>query len=350
METQETDVGMFKSLRLKGCGPVGVALDTHGHDHVRLISRLRRPKSHVVVLLALHNGKNCLPDQLYSLKSQTHRDWSLIVSDDASTDAGADLVRCFARAEKHHKVVLISGPDRGFAANFMHLVRRAEPNSPFVAFSDQDDAWLPEKLEHGLKKLACIPAGKPAIYCGRTWVCGPNLRKLHPSPNFHKPPGFSNAIVQSIGGGNTMIMNGAALRLIQIASHKVDRVISHDWWAYQVVSGAGGTVIYDEEPMVLYRQHDDNVIGAANSVWATLRRLGMVLSGDFKKWNDTNMRALDACRHVLTPENRQILDAFSLAKAAPFFIRARIIRRIGVRHQTRLGNAGLWLATVLNRI
>lgn len=319
-------------------------------DHLRNLKARKKNASHVVVLLALHDGEKYLSDQLYSIKNQTHNDWSLIVSDDASKDSGRALVQCFARAEKNRSVVLIDGPNAGFAANFMHLVRRAEPSSPFVAFSDQDDAWLPQKLEHGIGQLRSVENDIPAIYCGRTWICGPKLRKIRPSYQFQHQPAFSNAIVQNIGGGNTMIMNNAALRLIQKASFGVTDIPSHDWWAYQVVSGAGGQVIYDREPMVLYRQHDANVIGSAHTLIATLQRLGMVLSGQFKKWNDSNLAALNACRDVLTPENCKVLDTFGFAKTASLPVRIKTVMRSNVRHQTRLGNAGLLLATVLNRL
>ena len=307
-------------------------------------------QKHVVVLLALHNGEKCLPDQLYSLKHQNHGDWSLIVSDDASADAGPDLVRCFARAEPERRIALIEGPNRGFAANFLHLLRCADPDAPYVAFCDQDDAWLPEKLAHGLAQLALVEEGRPALYCGRTWICGPTLRKLRPSPLFADAPRFSNAIVQNIGGGNTMLCNRAALQLLQAASVDVDSVASHDWWVYQMISGAGGRVIYDQQPMVLYRQHGDNVLGAGDNARAVLRRLGMVLRGQFQKWNDTNVAALNRARALLTPENRSLLDHFRLARSAPIFERIACLWRSDIRHQTRLGNAGLWLAAVLNRI
>ncbi len=350
MNIQNTNKSELKPVFFSKRGGANGPTKDLRKDHLRNLKARKKNPDHVVVLLALRDGEKYLSDQLYSIKNQTHSDWSLIVSDDASKDGGRALVQCFARAEKNRSVVLIDGPNAGFAANFMHLVRRAEPSSPFVAFSDQDDAWLPQKLEHGIAQLRTVEKDVPAIYCGRTWICGPKLRKIRPSYQFQHQPAFSNAIVQNIGGGNTMIMNNAALRLIQRASFGVTDIPSHDWWAYQVVSGAGGQVIYDREPMVLYRQHDANVIGSAHTLIATLQRLGMVLSGQFKKWNDSNLTALNACRDVLTPESRKVLDTFGFAKKASLPVRIKTVMRSNVRHQTRLGNAGLLLATVLNRL
>lgn len=325
----------------------GVALR---RAHLENLAARRPSPRHVSVLLALYNGAHCLPDQLHSFKRQTHTDWSLIVSDDGSRDQGPELINCFARAERQRKVTLIKGPGRGFAMNFLHLMQRVERDVPYAAFSDQDDAWLPQKLERGLAALGGLPADVPGLYCGRTWICSRTLRKLRPSPRFRRQPGFRNAIVQNIGGGNTMILNAAAVRLVQKASRSLDTIASHDWWTYQLVSGAGGRVVFDDQPMVLYRQHDSNVIGAGDGIAATLNRLRMVLAGTFQNWNEMNERALAQASAVLTPENRTLLSTFRTVRRTKIVDRIRHLRSSGIHHQTRLGNMGLWLAAVLNRI
>ena len=64
------------------------------------------------------------------------------------------------------------------------------------------------------------------------------------SPLFSKPPSFANAIVQNIGGGNTMVFNNALRALLREAGKDVS-VISHDWWSYIVAAGCGGKIFYD---------------------------------------------------------------------------------------------------------
>ena len=320
-------------------------------DHLRNAKRLARGDRHVVILLATYNGEACLPDQLYSFRAQIHADWSLIVSDDGSTDGSGDLIRCFARAERRREVQLIDGPRQGFAANFLHLLAQIDSDAPFAAFSDQDDSWLPGKLDTALAALEGVPVGVPAVYCGRTWICSPTLRKLRPSPRFRHRPSFRNAIVQSIGGGNTMMLNRAAVTLLQRAAAGLDgNVASHDWWAYQVVAGAGGEIIYDTDPQVLYRQHPGNVIGANHSLRGTFVRLKMLLEGRFGRWNEINLRALSAAAHMLTPASRETLRTFAAMRADP--LHRRLVRawRAGIFHQTRFGNAGLWLAVLLKRL
>lgn len=305
---------------------------------------------HVAILMAVYNGAVWLPDQLCSFKHQTHRNWSLLVSDDGSTDDSKDLIDCFARANRDTSVKLIDGPGQGFAANFLEMLCKVDEESHYIAFADQDDSWLPEKLERGIAAIADVPEGTPALYCGRTLVCSRRLRPMHPSHEFKQKPSFENAIVQNIGGGNTMVFNNAALKLLKLSLQGSLTVASHDWWVYQIISGAGGKVIYDTEPMVLYRQHGGNVIGAAVGFRATLGRLLMVLTGEYKRWNEVNIQALYRTDFTMTPNNASLLRTFKTARRTNFRTRIGMFFRSGIYHQTRLGNAGFWLAAVLNRV
>jgi len=300
--------------------------------------------------LALFNGAPNLKEQLDSFVAQTHDDWSLVVSDDGSSDAGPDVVRRFAHQICGHDVAMVEGPQKGFARNFLHLLKQVGPDSDCVALSDQDDVWLPDKLAHGLAALAAVAPGQPALYCSRTMICDSELSPQRPSPLFRHPPGFRNALVQNIAGGNTMILNRAAVEILQAAAAEVGDIVAHDWWIYQMVSGVGGQVIYDSEPKLLYRQHMGNQIGANDTIRASLRRILMMLGGRFSTWNTTNIHALMASAHRLTGENRRVLAEFEEARQRPLPHRIAQLRRLRVYRQTRRGNAGLWLATLINRI
>ena len=115
------------------------------------------------------------------------------------------------------------------------------------------------------------------LYCGRTRTVDEDGRVVGFSPQFSRPPCFANALVHNIAGGNTMVMNDSARQLILEAG--VVDVVAHDWWTYLMVSGAGGRVIYDDEPTVDYRQHDDNQVGANMGISARLGRYLRVMGG-----------------------------------------------------------------------
>lgn len=307
------------------------------------------PDDHIVILMALFDGADAVDHQLESYSAQSHGNWSLIVSDDGSTDSGPEQVRAFA-TNAGRDVTLLQGPRAGFACNFLHLLTAAGPHIPFAALSDQDDVWLPGKLARALQHLADVAPGQPALYAGRTVICDNDLRPLRRSPKFTLPPSFPNALVQSIGGGNTMVLNRAALDLAQETARHARGVVAHDWWLYQIVSGAGGRVIYDPEPMVLYRQHGSNLIGANDRALASVSRLAQLLGGRFRDWNTANLAALEASSHWLTPEARAILAQFRRTRDGPARDRLAALRAAGLYRQTAKGNLALKLAALLNRI
>jgi glycosyltransferase involved in cell wall biosynthesis len=302
----------------------------------------------VTIVLCTYDGEDFLAEQLNSFAAQTHTNWRLYVSDDGSTDGTHDILQRFSgRPHAGNDVALADGPGKGFAANFLTAICQA-PVSDFYAISDQDDIWQPRKLERALAYLSCIPATRPALYCGRSRIADASGRPVGLSPLFARPPSFANALVQNIGGGNTMVMNHAARELLREAGTNVD-VVSHDWWIYQLISGAGGRIIYDSEPHILYRQHPNNLVGENNSLPARLKRVDLLLKGLFKSWMDRNLSALEAVRHLLTPDNQQLLDALIKVRRAPFHQRIVRIRKLGIERQTLAGNFSLLVATALGK-
>jgi glycosyltransferase involved in cell wall biosynthesis len=302
----------------------------------------------VAILLGTKDGAAHLGDQLRSFADQSHKNWLLVVSDDGSRDATREMIERFA-AKQPQPVTVRQGPQRGAAANFLALAADPSIAADFFAFSDQDDIWHTDKLARALACLAMAPDGAPALYCGRTELMTEDGRHYGASPLFRRPPSFRNALVQSLGGGNTMVFNSAAKRLIeQTGAHNV---VLHDWWLYQLISGAGGAVCYDPCPMLSYRQHADNLIGSNRGSHAHLRRIRLMLGGRFRNWNETNIAALRRLPPALImPTNRQALDLFAEARNAALPKRLIWLWRSGVYRQTLLGSLGLWAAAVLNRI
>jgi hypothetical protein len=169
------------------------------------------------------------------------------------------------------------------------------------------------------------------------------------SPLFTQPITFRNALIQSLGGGNTMVFNRAAKRLLEAAG-RLD-VVLHDWWMYQLVSAVGGAIRYDPQPALKYRQHLDNLIGWSWGWRAHLVRIRMMLSGRFRDWNKMNVAALQRLpAHLIKPQNSVVLQLFAKARTASLLKRLYYLKRSGVYRQTLLGNIGLLAATVLKRI
>ncbi|MDX2074372.1 MAG: glycosyltransferase [Alphaproteobacteria bacterium] len=303
------------------------------------------PNASVAILLTTYQGQVYLPEQIQSIAQQTHRDWHLLASDDGSTDATCALLQDFAAT---HPTTIIDGPRRGFAANFMAALFHPMAEADYVAFSDQDDIWEPEKLARGVAALRDIPADIPALYGTRTRLMDTHGTPYGFSPLFTRPLHFRNALVQCFAGGNTLLMNRAALALLRAAGPVA--VVSHDWWAYQLISGAGGRILYDPVPSLSYRQHGRALSGSNVGLMASLARIGQLLEGKWRRWNDVQVAALQASRFLLTEENRATLDHFARARKSLLLPRLFGLYRSGIYRQTAPGNAGLLVAALLNRI
>lgn len=302
----------------------------------------------VAVLLCTANGETYLPQQLDSIRNQTHRNLRLVISDDGSKDGTLSVIRQFQASHGAPPLELRSGPKAGFSANFMSLACDPSIDAAYYAFSDQDDIWLPEKLTRAIDWLQGVDASVPAMYCGRTQAIDEAGRKLGLSPLFAKDPSFKNAIVQSLAGGNTIVLNRAARDLV--VSVGLVEVVAHDWWFYQLISGVDGLVLYDSEPTVQYRQHSSNIIGS-NSGWkARALRVRGLFKGRFQSWNDINLQALEQVRARLTPENQRVLTQFRGIRESGLLSRLFKLQSSGIHRQTLLGNLGLLAAAMIKKI
>lgn len=301
--------------------------------------------SHVAILMATFNGSPFLSAQLHSFLAQSHQNWSLWVSDDGSSDETRAIIADFQAAHPDRRIILRDGPGSGSTLNFMTLL--CDPTIPadYVALSDQDDIWLPDHLSRALGRIDEFK-GTAVLYGARTIIAGPDMDRLGMSPLFRKPPGFRNALVQSIAGGNTMLLNAKA-RSIVVRAGLPKNAVCHDWWLYQILSGAGAEIIYDPEPTVLYRQHGANQIGSNFSAAARLARIAGLLGGRYRDWNNRNITALEEVSEILTPRNRALLSGFSDLRRQRGPSAIATLRRLGLFRQTSLGSISLAAAAFL---
>lgn len=301
----------------------------------------------ITILLCTFNGARFLAAQLASIEQQTHQNWRLVVSDDGSSDETLAIVHHFAQRVAQ-PVELREGPRRGPCANFLALASDPEIEGDYFAFCDQDDVWHHDKLSLALKWMRAVPRDVPAVYGARTRLICAGGKRLGYSRRFRRAPSFANALVQSIAGANTMLFNRATKHLFE-QSGQLD-VVSHDWWAYQLVSGSGGLFHYDPEPHLDYRQHDANRIGCNRGLRAQLKRLRMVLNGGFAAWNELNLAALQQCRHLLTQEARDLLDTYEAMRVGSLWVRLKSFAVSPLRRQTLLGNVALLIGITLKKV
>ncbi|MBR0904600.1 glycosyltransferase family 2 protein [Bradyrhizobium liaoningense] len=305
----------------------------------------------VAILLATFNGARHIEEQLQSIRNQSYKNWELIVSDDGSDDDTVNIVRRFAR-EVRQPVLIINGPRRGFWQNFLTLLKRDElPNSKnaLFAFCDQDDVWLQDKLARAVEWFLQQPSSVPSLYFSRTQLIDENGVIIGLSPLFKRSASFQNALVQSIGGGNTIILNLSARELVVRSSADI-AIVSHDWWAYQIVTGVEGKAFYDPIPTLNYRQHVKNLVGANRGIKARLLRSLAFAGGRMRKWNEINTAALWRVRPILSDESKKTLDLFLAARASRAPKRVFLLWKSGVYRQGYWETFGLFVGASLGLI
>lgn len=295
------------------------------------------------------NGATYLQEQLESFNSQSFENWTLYVSDDASTDATRTVLAEYQRRWGEDRLKSFDGPCQGFGKNFISLLKRPEVRARYYAFSDQDDIWFPDKLERSIKRLSLLPEHQPTLFCSRTRLIDAERNMIGLSPLFSKPPSFQNALVQSLAGANTMMINQAT-RDILLQLPEDATVIAHDWLTYLLVTACGGTAIYDAQASLDYRQHSGNIIGANVSFKDRVARLRGMLSGQFVDWNDANLQILNAMSPLLTQANRTTLEHFESARGLGLKGRLCQLYKSGIYRQTPQGNVSLIIAACLGKI
>ena len=316
---------------------------------------------HVCILMACWNGAPFLPEQLASLLEQTHSDWSLLVRDDGSTDRTPEIVAEFARTHPGRDIRLIRGAGgQGSAANFLTLLSDPDLPDGYIAFADQDDVWMPDKIERGLAGLVrargqSAPGGpsRPAVYASRTILTDAALKPRRVSTLHRRPPAFGNALVQNVLGGNTILLDPTAANLLRAscAAALAAGVPFHDWWVYQVITGAGGIAVNDPEPGLFYRQHEANVLGAHRGLSGGRARLGMIRDRRYAGWIDCNLAALTRVADLLAPQERDRLEGFAaLRRQKGGLGRALYLGRLGIHRQTRAGDLILRALALAGRL
>ncbi len=293
------------------------------------------------ILMATWNGAAHLRQQLDSFLAQDMPDWGLWVSDDGSSDGTRDLLAAFRAAHPQREIRLLAGPRHGSAANFLSLLTHPELPCGPVALSDQDDVWMPHRLSRGL--TAVSHSSDPVLYGATTIETTPDLTPLPKQRHRLPPPSFQNAMVQNIVAGNTVTMNAAALQALRAGG--APDVPYHDWWIYLRLAGVGADIVLDDRPVLFYRQHARNVIGAHRGAMARLQRARALVRGTYRDWLQANLAALLARPGGLIPAHAEAARILLSLRPRP-----RALLLSGARRSTPAGQRLLHMLARTGRL
>ncbi len=310
----------------------------------------RRFQPRIRILLSTYNGMRFLEAQLLSLLDQDYPRLEIRIRDDGSTDGTAERLDGFRLAHPRTDIAIARGPNLGVVGSYLSLLAQPALPDTWFAFCDQDDVWLPEKLERAVAALARSGDPERALYCSAVRYVDADLRPIGESA----PPRYldlANAVVENRVVGCTALL-GPALRRRMLEA-RADDMLMHDWWAYLVAS-AFGQVMFDPCPTVLYRQHGTNVSGWERTEIARLTGRARELAAR-RSLGNPGLRSLRQARAFLDTYRAELSPEQCRLVAELAEIRDRPWRRLGyalaprVHRSRRIDDAVLRLLIALGR-
>ena len=222
----------------------------------------------ISILMATYNGEKYVREQIESLFGQTVQDFTLYVSDDKSTDRTCEIIESYARRYPGRIVLSRRQSNSGGAQNnFLDLMTAHKDD--YVMLCDQDDVWLPNKIELTLDamKQAEKEHGTKTPLLVHTELTATNADMTQKLGAYHKlanldcsRTALNYALVQNIAAGCTIMYNRALAELIV----KPEYCLMHDWWLF-LIAAAFGKAVYLDRATILYRQHGGNSVGVCDT-------------------------------------------------------------------------------------
>lgn len=211
----------------------------------------------VYILMSTYNGEKYLASQMQSLLTQTYPNIKILIRDDGSSDSTPLILESYKN--KYKRVTVFFEENKNVTQSFFNLLEKVPDDAAYIAFCDQDDLWLPDKIQRAVDKIKQKNSNSPLMYCSALTVSDENLNFLYTT----KPPqkiGLRNSLFENIATGCTTVINKQAFLLLSDKKVDCSKIIMIDFWIYLVVS-AFGDVIFDPDSLIYYRQHGNNVIG-----------------------------------------------------------------------------------------
>lgn len=233
----------------------------------------------IAVCLAARNGMAWVEAQISSILRQENVDVKIIAAVDTSNDATEEWVRSLAMRDERVNLMPTAPTTGGAAQNFFRLLREGDfTDYDYVALSDQDDIWLPDKLSRAIAKLNKSNSSGYSSNVFAFWPDGRRslIRKSQPQKKW-------DHIFESPGPGCTFVLTSSLTKTLQdyLRTYPMNlgRISFHDWYIYAFARVRGCQWFIDDHSYLCYRQHTSNVFGANRGFRAFQKRTLMVIQG-----------------------------------------------------------------------
>jgi len=243
----------------------------------------------VFIILASFNGLKYIEEQISSILSQEDVSITLKVFDDGSTDGTIDLLLYKYSLNNRIKVVQNSIPTGSAANNFFNALLSSEDSFlemyDYVAFADQDDIWMPNKMKVAIEKLQ---SEQSDLYMSNLilWEEKTNKKSILNKSYLQKKYDY---LFEGGSAGCTYVFSvffaKELKKRIKSVNYKKWQFFSHDWFVYFFARIENYKVVIDQNAFILYRVHDTNVHGQLNtlSLHAIKERLRLINEGWYFK-------------------------------------------------------------------
>ncbi len=298
------------------------------------------------ILLATYNGEKYIPEQIESILGQTNRDWMLYIHDDGSKDHTWEIIRNYERKFPEQIIVVESAPTGGAKNNFFYLFEQVE--APYYLCCDQDDVWLPEKIEKTIEKMKTVEteSNVPCMVFTELMVVDENLTVVANKMSKYQgldceTVNFNRLLIQNVVTGCTMMVN-RALRDELIKINDYTNVLMHDWWA-ALVAARLGKLEFIKEPTILYRQHGKNSVGAQNANTPGYMFKRMLQGTAIKESLENTRKQAALFGEIYEKEQPGIACAYASVKELGKGKRLDFYRKNNIRKSTFAKNLGLFI-------
>lgn len=212
------------------------------------------------ILCAMRNAQPFIEATIASVQAQTHREWIMLLRDDASTDDSVAIVERLAQEDPRVRLVQRSDSAIGAAAAY-HALLQLVPDGADVACLDADDLWTPQHLAQSLRALG---GDGPTLVHGDLEVIDASGRVLQPSfwrtrGLIIEPATVRRLAIDNVVTGSSLVMNAALAHIIR--ARPITGAVFQDAW-FALAAAAAGRIVARQEITVRYRQHAANTIGA----------------------------------------------------------------------------------------
>ena len=318
-----------------------------------LIKNKKTNHKTIACVLGYFNGSKYISEQLQSIIDQVieNATLSIYISDDNSDKDFPSIERLNLKNISRINIFYRKlKKNIGYGKNFLSSLKAIINEHDFYCFSDQDDIWEINKIDRAINVLNNNVSSSSKLYFSRTTYFNEDCTlELGRSNLYLKKPSFKNALVQNMAGGNTMVFNHNAKNIICESIMNID-FASHDWWCYQIITGSGGYVYYDQNPFIKYRQHKNNFMGSNNTFTDRIKRIRKLFQNQLKNWNDINLNSLNNKKYLLTNKNLLTLKTYLELRDQSLFKRIFLFYKSGIYRQNFTGNLGLFVALIFKKL